>query len=72
MGLPGITALRTRIASLQPRIASAGELQAQQLQSVAITALEGHKKHLADYRVQAQLALAQLYDRASSAAEATP
>ncbi len=67
-----ITAMRARIAALQPRIAAASTAQAQQLQTLAISVLEGHKKHLADYRVQAQLALAQLYDRASSAPGATP
>ena len=67
-----ITAMRARIVALQPRIAAASDAQAEQLQALAISALEGHKKHLADYRVQAQLALAQLYDRASTAPEATP
>ncbi len=67
-----ITALRARIAALQPRIAAASAAQSRQLQTLAITALEGHKKHLAEYRVQAQLALAQIYDRASSAPGATP
>ncbi len=67
-----ITAMRARIVALQPRIAAASATQAQQLQTLAISVLEGHKKHLADYRVQAQLALAQLYDRASTAPGATP
>lgn len=67
-----ITVMRARIVALQPRIAAASATQAQQLQTLAISVLEGHKKHLADYRVQAQLALAQLYDRASTAPGATP
>ncbi len=67
-----ITALRARISALQPRIVAVSTMQAQQLQALAITALEGNKKHLAAYRVQAQLALAQLYDRASTAKEAKP
>ena len=67
-----LSALRVRIAALQTRIAETSAAQEQQLQHLAIAELENHKQRLSRYRVQAQLALAQLYDRASAVPGAKP
>ena len=53
---------------MQSAIARARVGQENRLQAMAIDALSGQKERLAAYRVQAQFALATIYDRAATAA----
>ncbi len=69
----------TRIADVTPRIARLQKLiaqesgqQEQRLQALAIDTLRDQRDRLATYRVQAQFALATIYDRAATAARVTP
>ncbi len=74
-----LDAFATRIADVVPRIARLQQLiaresgqQEQVLQAVAIDTLRDQRDRLATYRVQAQFALATIYDRAATAARVTP
>jgi hypothetical protein len=79
-GTPGeLDAFSARIAAIVPRIerlqaALVGERrqQEQRLQALAIDTLTEQRDRLAAYRVQAQFALATIYDRAATAARASP
>ena len=63
-----IAAVTPRIARMQEQIAVARGHQEQRLQALAIDALRDQRERLAAYRVQAQFALATIYDRAATAA----
>lgn len=67
-----IAAVRPRIDSLQQTIARARGDQEQQLTALAVHTLREQRERLAAYRVQAQFALATIYDRAATAARAVP
>jgi hypothetical protein len=62
-----------RVAQLEPRLSqlsaqceAAGRAQANYLAQVAIQELESQKERLAQYALQAQFALASIYDRAAN------
>jgi hypothetical protein len=57
---------------MQNVIAQARGQQEQQLQALAIDTLKDQRERLAAYRVQAQFALATIYDRAATAARVAP
>jgi tetratricopeptide (TPR) repeat protein len=57
--------LQQRIGALQVRLAAAETVQSRALAELAVRDLEQQKKRLQDYRVQAQFALATIYDRAA-------
>ena len=59
-----------RIGRLQGVIAGERSQQEQRLQALAIDTLRDQRERLAAYRVQAQFALATIYDRAATAATA--
>ena len=59
-----VVELRERVAGLQPRIRSAASAQEGLLASLAVRELEAQKSRLANYGMQAQFALAVLYDGA--------
>jgi hypothetical protein len=71
-----VSALQQRIGALQVRLAAAESAQGQALAALTVHDLEQRKKRLQDYRVQAQFALATIYDQAahaqSSASGAVP
>ena len=75
----GLDRFSARIASLGPRISRMQAALArdraneeQRLQAMAIDALGEQRARLLSYRVQAQFALATIYDRAASAARIVP
>jgi TolA-binding protein len=61
-----------RIERMQRQIAQESGQQEQRLQALAIDTLRDQRDRLAAYRVQAQFALATIYDRAATAARVTP
>ena len=61
-----------QIALMQQSIANARGQQERQLQALAVDALREQRERLAAYRVQAQFALATIYDRAATAARVAP
>ena len=61
---------RARIEALQTRLAAAEQRQSAYLAQLAVHELEQQKDRLAAYQVQARFALATMYDRAASAADA--
>ncbi len=65
-----IAAVAPRIGRLQSVIAGERGQQEQRLQALAIDTLRDQRERLAAYRVQAQFALATIYDRAATAATA--
>lgn len=67
-----IAAVAPRIERMQELIAQARGQQEQRLQALAIDALKDQRERLAAYRVQAQFALATIYDRAATAARVAP
>ena len=67
-----IAAVAPRIERMQGVIAQARGQQEQQLQALAIDTLKDQRERLAAYRVQAQFALATIYDRAATAARVAP
>lgn len=67
-----ITALAPRIGSMQAALARDRSREEQRLQAMAIDALGEQRERLLSYRVQAQFALATIYDRAASAARLAP
>jgi len=60
-----VTVLQQRIGALQGRLAAAETAQSHALAELAVHDLEQQKKRLQGYRIQAQFALATLYDQAS-------
>ncbi len=54
--------LRTRLASLRPKVAQAGTAQATVLQAVALDELAGQKKLIEKYLIEARFALARIYE----------
>ncbi len=60
-----MSALQQRIGALQVRLAAAETAQSRALAELAVEDLEQQKKRLQGYRVQAQFALATLYDQAA-------
>jgi hypothetical protein len=63
-----IDALEAQINVLIPRVASVTKEQQDAVQNIAVAELSGAQQRLAEYQTQARFALAQLYDRASLAA----
>lgn len=60
-----VTTLQQRIGALQARLATAETAQSSALAELAVQGLEQQKKRLQGYRIQAQFALATLYDQAA-------
>jgi hypothetical protein len=60
-----VNGLQQRIGALQLRLAAAQTAQANALAELAVATLEQQKQRLQDYRVQAQFALATIYDQAA-------
>jgi len=67
-----IAALAPRIDSMQAALARDRAREEQRLQAMAVDALKEQRERLLSYRVQAQFALATIYDRAASAARSVP
>jgi hypothetical protein len=67
-----IAAVGPRIARMQQAIAGARGDQEQQLTALALDTLREQRERLTTYRVQAQFALATIYDRAATAARVAP
>lgn len=67
-----IAAARPRIEQLQQAIGRARGDQEQVLTALAVDTLKDQRERLNAYRVQAQFALATLYDRAANAARTAP
>lgn len=63
-----VNELQPRINSLVARLDAMGEAQNRFLANIAIRELEAQKERLAAYGLQAQFALASIYDRATNAA----
>ncbi|HJS90508.1 MAG TPA: tetratricopeptide repeat protein [Steroidobacteraceae bacterium] len=63
-----VSMLQQRIGALQVRLASAETAQGRALAELAVHDLEQQKQRLQGYRVQAQFALATIYDQAAHAA----
>jgi hypothetical protein len=66
-----VSGLQQRIGALQVRLAAAETTQSQALAELAVHDLEQRKKRLQGYRVQAQFALATIYDQAAHRVSAT-
>lgn len=64
-----IAGITPRMEKLQAAITAAGTAQERRLQAMAIEVLDGQRERLAAYRVQAQFALATIYDRAAAVAQ---
>ncbi len=62
-----VSALQQRVGALQVRLAAAETAQGQALAKLAVARLEQQKERLQGYRVQAQFALATIYDQAAHA-----
>ena len=62
-----VSALQQRIGQLQLRLAAAQDAQSRTLADLAVHHLEQQKQRLRAYRVQAQFALATIYDQAAHA-----
>jgi tetratricopeptide (TPR) repeat protein len=67
-----VSALQQRIGALQARLTATEEAQGRSLAELAVRDLEQQKKRLRGYRVQAQFALATLYDQAAHSRDAAP
>jgi hypothetical protein len=65
-------AMRARIDDLQHRLADVAEQQNQYLQALAIRELEGQKRRIETYQIQARYELAAIYDRAGNPPKAKP
>ena len=66
-----IGALRQRVAELQPRMRALAEEQQQAVQEVAVAELDAQRERLDAYTSQARYAIAEIYDRASGARDAS-
>ena len=64
-----VSALQRRIGALQVRLAAAETAQSRALADLAVHDLEQRKKRLQSYRIQAQFALATIYDQAAHSGE---
>jgi tetratricopeptide (TPR) repeat protein len=62
-----VSALQQRIGALQVRLATVETAQSRALAELAVRDLEQQKRRLQGYRVQAQFALATIYDQAAHA-----
>ena len=60
-----VTAVQQRIGALEGRLTAAETAQSQALAELAVHDLEQQKKRLQGYRIQAQFALATIYDQAA-------
>jgi hypothetical protein len=67
-----IASLGPRISRMQAALARDRSREEQRLQAMAIEALGEQRARLLSYRVQAQFALATIYDRAAAAARSVP
>jgi tetratricopeptide (TPR) repeat protein len=67
-----LDAVGPRLAALRAEVGDARLAQEARLTGLAVAALREQRGRLAAYRVQAQFALATIYDRAATAARATP
>lgn len=67
-----IAAVTPRIAALRSAVDGARLAQEGRLTNMAVAALRDQRERLAAYRVQAQFALATIYDRAAMAARSVP
>ena len=66
-----VSALQQRIGALQVRLAAAESAQSRALAELAVRDLEQQKMRLQGYRVQAQFALATVYDQAAHSGDAS-
>ena len=64
-----VSALQERVGTLQARLSAAETAQSQALAELAVQDLEQQKKRLQGYRIQAQFALATIYDQAAHPAD---
>ena len=64
--------LSQRLAALQPRVVALGSEQQAALQDIAVAELQRQQERLDSYETQAQLAIAQLLDRAQIAQRTRP
>jgi hypothetical protein len=64
-----IAGVSPRLQTMRGQITAALDRQEQSLQIMAVRELEAQKERLATYRVQARFALANIYDRATAAAD---
>lgn len=62
-------ALKKRMETLRPALASAGAAQGRLLQNIAIHELEGQKTQIEKYLVECRFALARLYDRSTQSTD---
>ncbi len=62
-----IASLAPRIAQVRAKVIKALAVQQNEIQVMAVRELETQKERLATYRIQAQFALATMYDRATAA-----
>jgi tetratricopeptide (TPR) repeat protein len=62
-----VSALQQRVGAIQARLATAETAQSHALAELAVADLEQQKERLQGYRVQAQFALATIYDQAAHA-----
>ena len=67
-----LAVLRTAMEQLKPRLASTGVDSSRQLQAEAVHELDGQKKQIDRYLVEARLAVARIYDREIGAQPAPP
>jgi len=67
-----IAMLSQRLAALQPRVVALGSEQQAALQDIAVAELQRQQERLDSYETQAQLAIAQLLDRAQIAQRTRP
>jgi hypothetical protein len=67
-----VVGLSPRIDTMMVRLVAAGETQSEFLANIAIRELEAQKERLAAYGLQAQFALATIYDRASGSGATAP
>jgi Tetratricopeptide repeat len=67
-----VAALRARIDEMHQRLADASDKQNEFLQSLAIRELEGQKRRIETYQIQARYELAAIYDRTSNGPSNAP
>jgi tetratricopeptide (TPR) repeat protein len=61
-----VKTLSPRVASLELRVSGAKDAQGRRLAEIAVRELEGQRKRLDEYSIQARYALATIYDRAAA------
>jgi hypothetical protein len=67
-----LASVRKAMEELKPRMASTSQEGSKQLQTVALRELNGQKKQIERYLVEARLSVARIYDREASKAPAAP